>query len=132
MKKCYIVGPMRGIPEYNYPAFTEAAHYMRTIGWIVYNPVEMDKADNEDYSSFSSEEQVADDTPEKARRFARRDTNIILNYLKAENGDMIVALPNWKNSDGARAELALAKWVGLQRIDFEQVKRGGYDVTGEN
>lgn len=36
----YLSGPMTGIPEYNFPAFHEAAARLRKSGWTVFNPAE--------------------------------------------------------------------------------------------
>ncbi len=132
MKKCYITGPMRGIPEYNYPVFMEAATYMRSLGWKVFNPAEMQEIDGEDYRAHTLVDQKLDDGPAKNRLFARRDTDIIINVLKAENGDILVALPDWNKSIGSRAEIGLANWVGLDVVHIQQIKQGDYDVTGEN
>jgi nucleoside 2-deoxyribosyltransferase len=39
-KRVYIAGPMTGIPEYNFPAFHDAADLWRQAGWEVLNPAE--------------------------------------------------------------------------------------------
>jgi hypothetical protein len=105
---------MRGIPEYNYPAFMKAAKDLRALGWTVYNPAEVDiKEDQVDYASRTIEEQKLYDTASAARRFARRDIDILLDILEEEKGDVIFVLPGWENSTGAQAEVALGKWVML-------------------
>lgn len=40
MSRVYIAGPMTGIPDYNFPAFHEAAKVWRGMGWDVVNPAE--------------------------------------------------------------------------------------------
>jgi hypothetical protein len=42
--KIYIAGPMRGIPEFNFPAFRDMAFWLRNQGHIVFNPAERDEA----------------------------------------------------------------------------------------
>jgi len=37
-KSIYIAGPMSGIPEFNFPAFYDAAESWHRIGWKVFNP----------------------------------------------------------------------------------------------
>lgn len=107
MPKCYIAGPMRNLPLLNFPAFDRAARLGRASGWAVINPAEMDRnagvQDNVDFV----------DSPYTARVFAGRDTAALLN-MRAEDGDAIALLPGWQRSTGAKAELALANWVGLR------------------
>ena len=38
VSKVYISGPMTGYPEYNRPAFAEAAEALRARGWEAANP----------------------------------------------------------------------------------------------
>ena len=119
MSKCYLAGPMRGIPEYNYPAFMAGATKLRKLGWEVWNPAEMDmEEDAEDYAERTLEEQRLHDTAAAARRFARRDTHVLLNLLKAEDGDQVFVLPYWEGSQGAIAETNVARWVMLPIVEI--------------
>ncbi|MDD2728301.1 DUF4406 domain-containing protein [Malikia sp.] len=38
--RLYLCGPMTGLPDYNYPAFNEAAAQLRALGYAVVNPAE--------------------------------------------------------------------------------------------
>jgi hypothetical protein len=116
MRKCYIAGPMRGIPQANYPAFFFAEAQLQSRGWEVFNPARLDALDTHDPVpvDLPAEELAAWITPERCRRFARRDLGVLLNELKAENGDAVIMLPGWENSKGACAERATAWWLGLE------------------
>ena len=39
--KIYIAGPMRGLPDFNYPKFNYYAAIYRSVGWEVENPAEI-------------------------------------------------------------------------------------------
>ncbi len=120
-RSCYIAGPMRGIPEYNYPAFMAAEAALAALGWKVYNPAVMDiEEDDEDYTERSLEDQKLHDTASAARNFATRDLTILVHDLRAENGDAIVLLPGWGNSVGAIAERSVARWVKLRVLTLEE------------
>lgn len=40
VKRLYVAGPMSGYPESNYPAFNEAANFLKAVGYEVVNPAE--------------------------------------------------------------------------------------------
>ena len=42
-KRVYIAGPMRGIPELNFPEFYRIEKLWKDMGWDVVNPAQMDK-----------------------------------------------------------------------------------------
>ena len=42
MKHIYIAGPMRGYPEFNFPAFYAAEERLRARGHAVFNPARRD------------------------------------------------------------------------------------------
>ena len=122
-RACYLAGPMRSVPGFNYPAFHAAAKQLRKAGWAVFNPAEMDIAldDGGPDLTMSIEEQgVRAGDYSHARRCAHRDTVLIIQKLRAERGDAIVTLEGWQRSVGARAEVAVAEWVGLPHYYVRQ------------
>ena len=98
--KFYLAGPMTGIPEYNFPAFIEAAKKLRSLGNEVFNPAEADLAE------WGTIEEVL----KKAnyRDCLRKDLNYIIDHA-----DAVAVLPGWEASKGVAAELALAKALKL-------------------
>jgi hypothetical protein len=83
----YISGPMTGLPDFNRPAFNNAADYLRSQGLNVWNPAE----------EFDSNYLY----PRKV--YMRRDIEAL---LKCES---IVMLNGWEKSSGARLELEIAR-----------------------
>jgi hypothetical protein len=117
MKRCYLAGPMRSRPAFNYPAFMAGAAALRAAGWSVFNPAEMDIEQDgvgAEFLQLTIEDQKSHaGAPANARRYAARDCSVLIGKLRAENGDAIVVLPDWAESVGARAEVAVSTWVGL-------------------
>ena len=98
MKKIYIAGPMRGMPDFNYPTFDYWAKLHRNVGWDVMNPTEIGAA-------FGTPDEI------------NADPALLERVMKAERRaltqcDAIFLLKGWEKSRGARKELALA-------IDFD-------------
>lgn len=121
---CYLAGPMRGIVDYNYPAFMDATAKLRAAGWKVYNPAEMDiKEDKEDYQARTLIEQKLYDSAAAARKFAARDIEVIIGKLRAEKGDAIVMLDGWEDSEGATTERSVAIWVKLRVLKLATALR---------
>ena len=112
--KVYVAGPMRGIPEFNYPAFTTATAKLRTQGHEVFNPTEQDLIrDNKDWGREVPSGNLRE---AEAKGFSLRtalgdDLAFICKYA-----DAVALLPGWVHSKGARAERATAEALGLQVI----------------
>lgn len=113
MARVYIAGPMRGIKEFNFPAFDAAKALGQSLGWEVVSPADIDRE-----SGFHEEGHDGNHPfdAEQVRVFATRDTQALLNF-RAEDGDAVAMLPGWENSKGARSEYALAEWLGLKILD---------------
>ena len=112
MSRCYIAGPMRGIPNLNRPAFYAAEAALLAAGWDrVFNPARMD--DELDGRV------VENGTPASWRHYAKRDLAVLIDTLRGEAGDAVVLLPGWQNSKGANAEYCTALWVGLRVLNLE-------------
>lgn len=115
--KIYVAGPMRGIPEFNFPAFNAAAAALRAAGHEVFNPAERD---NERHGVDISKGNAAG-----CEELAAKDHGFNLRVALAEDlaficahADAVFMLPGWLNSKGARAERAVGRALGLKI--FEQ------------
>ena len=110
----YLTGPMRGIPYYNFPEFDAVAKAARAHGWGVVSPTEMDReAGIDPVADPNSVEKAHEADPDLNRTLARRDVDTIL-ALEPSQGGGLILLPGWTKSTGARAEVALALWLGLK------------------
>lgn len=113
---------MRSRLNFNYPVFMAAAQVLRDCGWFIYNPAEMDIARDDggpkmDMTIQQQREHGADFR--NCRRYATRDLRVITQLLRGECGDAIILLPGWRDSIGARAEVAAARWVNLRILTLE-------------
>ncbi len=92
--KIYIAGPMTGLPEFNRPAFHNAATRILAQGNVALNPATL---------------------PDGLSQFEYMD--ICLAMLRC--ADAIFLLNNWHLSAGARAEKALAEKLSLHILHEE-------------
>jgi hypothetical protein len=96
--RIYLAGPMSGLPEYNFPAFRDAAARLRALLFDVVSPVELDHGPGEP-GSYSNQ------------HYLRNDLRALLDC------DAIALLPGWEQSIGARCEVAVAITLGLGFVD---------------
>ena len=111
--RIYLGGPMRGIPQFNFPAFYEAARELRAAGHEVFNPAEKDDdiyGTDMAKSNATGNEHVA---AEKHGFDIRRTMEIDCTWI-CRNADAIALLPGWENSRGVKAEKALAEAIGIE------------------
>jgi hypothetical protein len=115
MKKVYIAGPMRGIPEFNFPAFFAAEDKLRAGGYQTFNPA---RRDNERHGADISKGNATGDVSQAAEKHGfnlRHALGHDLAYICAE-ADAVYMLPGWESSKGATAERAAAIALGLDVI----------------
>lgn len=91
----YIAGPMRGILDFNYPLFNQVSTELRKSGVKVLNPAE----------NFDGATDL---------RFSDYMTRDLLQLIEA---DVVLFLPGWQDSEGARVEYMVANALGKQ-IEF--------------
>lgn len=107
----YIAGPMRGYPQYNFPAFDHARKMFLAYGYDVISPADIDRAAKD----VGPNEK---DLPPQ-HVFVRRDF-FALYFLRVAiqpGHGYIAMLPGWEKSTGAVAEFFLARWLGLRVLD---------------
>lgn len=104
--RVYVAGPMRGRPEWNFPAFTAAAERLRAAGHDVVSPAEHDLEMGFDPTGMTGHEDLSD------LGFDLRKA-LVWDLEQVSESDGVFLLPGWEQSAGARAEHALAVALGL-------------------
>ncbi|MGI6558284.1 MAG: DUF4406 domain-containing protein [Limnochordia bacterium] len=95
--RLYIAGPMTGHPEFNFPAFHDAARRLRQQGYDVCNPAEME----------------TEDTTKPWAFYARRSVGLLV-----QDCDAVLLLSGWSDSRGALLEAVVARALGLPFYRF--------------
>lgn len=108
-KQVYLAGPVRGLPDWGFPAFHEAAGKLRIKGYAVFSP-----AENETKLGFNytTGEYLG---RERSQREVMRDC---LSWI-CEYADIVVLLPGWESSLGATAEMQAARALGIAVMTLE-------------
>lgn len=101
----YIAGPMTGIPQFNFPAFFDAAKDLRSRGHTIVSPAEMDMEIGVTALSSPDGKLTNGKTDDGYTfgDFLARDVKVI-----ADKVDGVVCLPSWEISKGARLEVYVA------------------------
>lgn len=106
MPTLYLAGPMTGLPDYNRPAFHDAAAQLRAAGFAVLNPAETELPPGQD--SWA-------------------------NYMRAGlrqvlEADALALLPGWDRSNGAQLERHVATRLGLACYPWAAWLRNGWEL----
>lgn len=103
--RVYVSGPMSGIPHFNFHAFDEAAATLRTRGFDVVSPAELD--DPKDRAKALASPDGLSYDGKSWGDFLARDVRVL-----ADDGiEAVCVLPGWENSRGARLETFVAKAI---------------------
>lgn len=108
--KIYIAGPMRGYPDFNFPAFFKAAKKFRSEGHEVFNPADQDIKEYGDI--FHSERGELRDIPP----WYSIRKSLAWDMARICESEAIVLLPGWEDGSGTLAEFFLARTLGLKFI----------------
>ncbi len=126
MKKVYIAGPMTGIASFNFPAFDDKRDELKSKGYEVVSPADIDRAHGFDPMGWTEGECSRDHLPSDFMCGAiKRDVDALLKC------DCIYMLEGWQKSDGAKAELAIAQWIGLEVLNVQIITDVDEDVLEE-
>lgn len=116
-KRYYIAGPMTGLPQFNFPTFDTAAASLRSFGYEVTSPVELDKEESRAAALGNATGDPAEykaDTGETWGDLLARDVKLI-----ADEVDAVICLPGWEGSKGARLEVFVARTCGKPVYDYD-------------
>lgn len=96
--KYYLAGPMAGLPKHNFPYFDRTTKILRSRGYDVYSPHEIDHGEDDGN---------------------RGQTKSHGEYLKVDliallMCDAVILLPGWSTSRGAVVELNTAISCGMK------------------
>ncbi|QOP65158.1 MazG-like pyrophosphatase [Arthrobacter phage Phives] len=100
--RLYLAGPMTGYPRWNFDAFERGASALRSAGFEVISPAEVDLAEG-----FDPDAPAHLYTREDLLAALRRDADLVL------ASDGVALLDGWRQSKGALAERALARAAGI-------------------
>jgi hypothetical protein len=116
-KKVYLAGPMRGVPEFNYPTFASAAYKLRARGYTVFSPAE---ADIKRLGRDVSAEFPTGDADAFAKKYGITIRECLAEDIAwiCKEADEIAFLPGWQRSLGATAERAVAIALGLTIMEI--------------
>lgn len=94
--KVFISGPMRGIAEFNKPAFDEAERKLKAMGFSVFNPAWLTYDESWD----------------------RKDI-LAIDICALSKCRYILQLPGWWKASGANLEWSYAVNAGIYTLEFE-------------
>jgi hypothetical protein len=120
--KVYVAGPMRGYPEFNFPAFMAAEEVLKLEGHEVFNPARRDLEVHPEieWAETTGEQAEVDKQGFLIREAMQADMEFI-----ARHADAVCVLDGWEGSKGARAEVALADALGLPVYTLDTFRLGG-------
>jgi hypothetical protein len=115
-QKIYLAGPMRNIKDFNFPAFHVATAALRQKGFEVFSAAEIEEAE---FGVGFNKSETGD-----LKDIAHLKWNFREAFLKdcdyiCLHADMVVCLPGWEKSKGARAEVAIAHALGITVRNYD-------------
>jgi len=105
----YVAGPMRGILYFNFRAFDDVRDILVVEGHKVLSPADLDRE-----RGFDPYTLPADHDWDKIPEGFDFEECVTADLQAVRDCDVIVLMTGWEKSKGARAELAVAEWLGKQ------------------
>ncbi len=116
MVAAYLGGPMQKIKDFNFPAFLDAAKDLRKLGYEILSPAEHEISTGFDCHGHDGDlKKFSEETGFNLRKALKRDLEWI-----CDQADMVIVLPGWERSKGARAEVATATALGLPVVPLKK------------
>lgn len=123
--RIYLAGKMRGVPEFNFPAFDRGTRHLEALGHEVFNPADRDRGTGFTAKGLTGNEDLA------AMGFSLRDALAADTAYIAKHADAVALLPGWQKSAGVAAEIALAHALGLPVGELDSFDKEGPSETLE-
>jgi hypothetical protein len=115
MLRLYVAGPMTGRPHFNFDVFDAMSEALRSVGYDVVSPAELDDPEDRARAMASEDGAPIHYTYGKTHAdFLARDLKIIADQI-----DGIVVLPEWETSTGARIETFIGASYGKPIWQFD-------------
>lgn len=117
MRTVYIAGPMTGYKYFNFPAFDEWKDTLLCRGYNVISPADLDREVGFDAMKLPEDS----DWTKWGDALGEFDLDACIerDVEAVKKCDIIFMLKGWENSTGAKAEKALAEWMGKE-VRYEE------------
>ena len=106
-RSCYLAGPMRNLPRYNFDAFDAAAYALRQDGWTVQSPAEHDRS-----MGFN---------PDGSLDGFDLSAAMAWDLQQVLDTDCIIILPGWESSTGCHYELSVCHALGKPVFQYPEL-----------
>lgn len=117
----YLAGPMRGYPEFNFPAFARAAYRLRRLGLIVWSPAENSR--EEEFARISKGYDPSTGSPGDGGGRDALSFFMEVDLAQVARADGVIVLPGWQESEGAVLEVLVALYLGKPVIRYDSWTR---------
>ena len=112
-KRVFLSGPMTGQSCYNVAAFAEAHHRLIELGAAdVYDPA----------VEYLTDPDPTHKTHEMYMQRCINELTRLSDVSWSRSWDVLVLLPGWKDSEGARVESEVAKAIGIEVCELGDVE----------